>query len=126
MAASRLCSAAAIAAAFTSMSMSQNRAYADSRFWFPFYSSSPSPPPSDSPANQPSSNSNKSKPEPDEPKGSGFDPESLERAAKALRDINSSPHSKQVTSRIYLPLKLGFSKMGILTQNWILWIWVFW
>ncbi|CAE6155887.1 unnamed protein product [Arabidopsis arenosa] len=94
MAASRLCSAAAIAAAFTSMSMSQNRAYADSRFRFPFFSSSP--PPSDSPANQSSSNSNKSKPEPDEPKGSGFDPESLERAAKALRDINSSPHSKQV------------------------------
>ncbi|VVB10030.1 unnamed protein product [Arabis nemorensis] len=92
MAASRLCSAAAIAAAFTSMSISQNRAYADSRFGFPFYSSSP-PPPSDSPANQSSSNS---KPEPDEPKGSGFDPESLERAAKALRDINSSPHSKQV------------------------------
>ncbi|EFH45289.1 AAA-type ATPase family protein [Arabidopsis lyrata subsp. lyrata] len=94
MAASRLCSAAAIAAAFTSMSMSQNRAYADSRFRFPFYSSSP--PPSDSPANQSSSNSSKSKPEADEPKGSGFDPESLERAAKALRDINSSPHSKQV------------------------------
>ncbi|KAG7623119.1 ATPase AAA-type core [Arabidopsis suecica] len=94
MAASRLCSAAAIAAAFTSMSMSQNRAYADSsRFRFPFFSSSPSPPPSDSPANQSSS---KSKAEPDEPKGSGFDPEALERAAKALRDINSSPHSKQV------------------------------
>ncbi|XP_010437332.1 PREDICTED: ATPase family AAA domain-containing protein 3C-like [Camelina sativa] len=97
MAASRLCSAAAIAAAFTSMSLSQNRAYADSRFRFPFYSSSPSPPPSDSPANQSSSDSSKSnKAEPDEPKGSGFDPEALERAAKALRDINSSPHSNQV------------------------------
>ncbi|CAA7035775.1 unnamed protein product [Microthlaspi erraticum] len=95
MAASRLCSAAAIAAAFTSMSMSQNRAYADSRSWFPFFSSSPPPPPppSDSPANQSSSSS---KPEPNEPKGSGFDPEALERAAKALREINSSPHSKQV------------------------------
>ncbi|ESQ53439.1 hypothetical protein EUTSA_v10024668mg [Eutrema salsugineum] len=97
MAASRLCSAAAIAAAFTSMSLSQNRAYADSRFRVPFYSSSP-PTPSDSPANQSSPNSNKSesKPERDERKGSGFDPESLERAAKALREINSSPHSKQV------------------------------
>uniref|UniRef100_A0A1J3GX73 ATPase family AAA domain-containing protein 3 n=2 Tax=Noccaea caerulescens TaxID=107243 RepID=A0A1J3GX73_NOCCA len=95
MAASRLCSAAAIAAAFTSMSMSQNRAYADSRSWFPFFSSSPSPPPppSDSPANQSSSSS---KPEPNEHKGSGFDPEALERAAKALREINSSPNSKQV------------------------------
>lgn len=27
---------------------------------------------------------------------SGFDPESLERGAKALREINSSPHAKQV------------------------------
>uniref|UniRef100_A0A5K1FJ80 ATPase family AAA domain-containing protein n=1 Tax=Nymphaea colorata TaxID=210225 RepID=A0A5K1FJ80_9MAGN len=26
----------------------------------------------------------------------GFDPESLERRAKALRDINSSPYAKQV------------------------------
>ncbi|EOA17809.1 hypothetical protein CARUB_v10006207mg [Capsella rubella] len=97
MAASRLCSAAAIAAAFTSMSMSQNRAYADSGFRFPFFSSSsPAPPPSDSPANQSLSDSSKPKAEPNEPKGSGFDPEALERAAKALRDINSSPHSKQV------------------------------
>uniref|UniRef100_A0A1J3GBH8 ATPase family AAA domain-containing protein 3 n=1 Tax=Noccaea caerulescens TaxID=107243 RepID=A0A1J3GBH8_NOCCA len=94
MAASRLCSAAAIAAAFTSMSMTPNRAYADSRSWFPFYSSSP---PSDSPTDQSSSDSiSKAKPEPDEPKGSGFDPESLERGAKALREINNSPHSKQV------------------------------
>ncbi|KAL1195951.1 ATP-dependent zinc metalloprotease FTSH 4 [Cardamine amara subsp. amara] len=94
MAASRLCSAAAIAAAFTSMSMTQNRAYADSRFHFPFFSSSP---PSDSPTDQSSSNSKlETKPESDEPKGSGFDPESLERGAKALREIKSSPHSKQV------------------------------
>ncbi|CAF2088390.1 unnamed protein product [Brassica napus] len=39
MAASRLCSAAAIAAAFTSMSTSHNLAYADSRFRIPFFSS---------------------------------------------------------------------------------------
>ncbi|VVA99480.1 unnamed protein product [Arabis nemorensis] len=94
MAASRLCSAAAIAAAFTSMSMSQSPVYADSRFRFPFYSSSP---PSESPTDKTSSESkSETKPEPDEPKGSGFDPESLERGAKALREINSSPHSKQV------------------------------
>ncbi|XP_010467645.1 PREDICTED: ATPase family AAA domain-containing protein 3C isoform X1 [Camelina sativa] len=93
MAASRLCSAAAIAAAFTSMSMSQNRAYADSRFRFPFFSSSP--PAEESPTDHKSSSTN-SKSDSDEPKGSGFDPESLERGAKALREINSSPHSKQV------------------------------
>lgn len=63
--------------------------------WFPFFSSSPPPlPPSDSPANQSSS---ESKPARDEPKGSGFDPEALERAAKALREINSSPNSKDVS-----------------------------
>jgi len=94
MAASRLCSAAAIAAAFTSMSMSQNRAYADSRFRFPFFSSSP--PAEESPTDHKSSSKSETKPDSDEPKGSGFDPESLERGAKALREINSSPHSKQV------------------------------
>ncbi|CAN7025665.1 unnamed protein product [Brassica oleracea var. botrytis] len=88
MAASRLSSAAAIAAAFTSASMSPNRAYADSQFRFPFFSSSSSTP-SESQTDQPS-------PETDERKGSGFDPESLERGAKALREINKSPHSKQV------------------------------
>lgn len=93
MAASRLCSAAAIAAALTSMSTSSpNRAYADSRFRFPFFSSS-SPTASESQTDQPSS---EAKPETDERKGSGFDPESLERGAKALREINKSPHSKQV------------------------------
>nr|VDC59218.1 unnamed protein product [Brassica rapa] len=92
MAASRLCSAAAIAAAFTSASMSPNRAYADSRFRFPFFSSSSSTP-SESQTDQPSP---ETKPETDERKGSGFDPESLERGAKALREINKSPHSKQV------------------------------
>ncbi|CAN8257699.1 unnamed protein product [Cochlearia groenlandica] len=95
MSASRLCSAAAIAAAFTSMSTSENRAYAESRFRFPFFSSSP---PSDSPVDLSSSDDSKSKskPEIEDSKGSGFDPESLERGAKALREINNSPHSKQV------------------------------
>lgn len=94
MAASRLCSAAAIAAAFTSMSTSPNRAYADSRFRFPFFSSSSSTSTaSESQTDQPSS---EAKPETGERKGSGFDPESLERGAKALREINKSPHSKQV------------------------------
>lgn len=61
--------------------------------WFPFFSSSPPLPPSDSLANQSSSESR------DEPKGSGFDPEALERAAKALREINSSPNSKDVSKQ---------------------------
>lgn len=111
MAASRLCSAAAIAAAFTSMSLSQNRAYADSRFRFPFFSSSP--PAEESPTDHKSSSNSKSetKSDSDEPKGSGFDPESLERGAKALREINSSPHSKQVIMRNQQALESSFFVM---------------
>ena len=33
-------------------------------------------------------------------KGPSFDPEALERGAKALREINSSPHAKKVWSRL--------------------------
>ncbi|KAF2543858.1 hypothetical protein F2Q68_00028749 [Brassica cretica] len=75
--------------------------------WFPFFSSPP--PPSDSPANQSSS---ESKPERDEPKGSGFDPEALERAAKALREINSSPHSKQVFDLMRKQEKTRLAELG--------------
>ena len=32
----------------------------------------------------------------DKPQGPLFDPEALERGAKALREINASPHAKQV------------------------------
>ncbi len=32
----------------------------------------------------------------DEPRGPLFDPEALERGAKALREINKSPNAKQV------------------------------
>ncbi|KAK6237454.1 hypothetical protein QUC31_002923 [Theobroma cacao] len=93
MAASRLSSCVALAAAAAaSASTLQNRAYADSPFRFPPFSSSSSSTPSVSQAEQ----SSNAKPEPDEPKGAGFDPEALERGAKALREINNSPHAKQV------------------------------
>ncbi|XVF59635.1 hypothetical protein PTKIN_Ptkin07bG0291800 [Pterospermum kingtungense] len=60
--------------------------------WFPpFSTSSSSSVPSGSEAEQPST----AKPEPEEPKGAGFDPEALERGAKALREINNSPNAKQ-------------------------------
>ncbi len=32
----------------------------------------------------------------EDPKGVGFDPEALERGAKALREINKSPYAKKV------------------------------
>ncbi|XVE87310.1 hypothetical protein DITRI_Ditri18aG0107300 [Diplodiscus trichospermus] len=95
MAASRLSSCVALAAAATAAAAS-TRAYADSPFRFPPFFSSSSSTPSDS-QTEPSSNAKAdAKAEPDEPKGAGFDPEALERGAKALREINNSLYAKQV------------------------------
>lgn len=89
MAASKL-SCVAMAAAVTSLSTLSGRAYADGPFrFFPFYSSTPQ-------GDQSSDAKSEAKPEAEESRGSGFDPESLERGAKALREINSSPFAKQV------------------------------
>ncbi|KAK7355743.1 hypothetical protein VNO80_15004 [Phaseolus coccineus] len=93
MAAARLTSFVAVtSAAVVSMSTFSDRAYAHSSFRIPFFSSSPSNAPSL--PNQ-SSDSISEPPAPEEPNKSGFDPESLERGAKALREINSSSYSKQ-------------------------------
>lgn len=89
MAASKLSSLAAIAAAATSYTLSSsssNRAYADGPFRFNPFSSPPPPP---------ESSDSEPKSEVEVSKG-GFDAESLERGAKALREINSSPYKKQV------------------------------
>lgn len=96
MAAAKLTSCVAMAAAaVASISTLSDPAHAaDSPFRFPLFSSSP-PSNSPSPPTQPSQ-TNSDPPPPDEPNKSGFDPESLERGAKALREINSSPYSKQV------------------------------
>ncbi|WOH00418.1 hypothetical protein DCAR_0519778 [Daucus carota subsp. sativus] len=93
MAASKLSSLAAIAAAATSYSLSSsssssNRAYADGPFRFNPFSSPPPPPPPEASDSEPKSEVEVSK--------GGFDAESLERGAKALREINSSPYKKQV------------------------------
>ncbi|KAL8477081.1 hypothetical protein ACS0TY_029406 [Phlomoides rotata] len=96
MAASRLSSLVAAAAAMTASYSAVNPAYADSPFRFsPFSSSAPSSsaPPSEALPRETSG------PDPhpaDEVSKREFDPESLERGAKALREINSSPHAKQV------------------------------
>ncbi|KAL6224627.1 PREDICTED: ATPase family AAA domain-containing protein 3-A [Fragaria vesca subsp. vesca] len=92
MAASKLSSYVAMAIAAAAVPSLSTRAYADSGgFRFsPFSSSSSSSDPKDP------SPSGKSEPEPEEPRGSGMDPEALERAAKALREINSSKSSKQI------------------------------
>ncbi|KAA0042413.1 hypothetical protein IC582_025404 [Cucumis melo] len=93
-----------ISAIAASTSLSQNHsAHADGPFNFPPFSSSPAANvPLPSPA--PQSSSPASSPEPSAPKprndnprtsSSGFDPEALERGAKALREITSSSHAKK-------------------------------
>ena len=94
MSSARFSQCVATAAAVAAMSNFSNKAYADSSFRFPFLSSSSSSS-SDSQENQNSEAKSESQP-PDEPKKSGFDPESLERGAKALRKINSSAYARQV------------------------------
>lgn len=73
---------AAAAAAGAVVAALMERAHADSPFRFSSGSSTP--------ADASSS-----------PSSRGFDPEALERAAKALREINSSPYSKQVFLLFY-------------------------
>jgi hypothetical protein len=68
---------------------------ADSSFRFNPFSSSPSQ--QQQQAGQTANPKSDAKPEPEDPKGAGFDPEALESGAKALREINSSPHAKQVS-----------------------------
>ena len=92
MAASRLSSCAAIVAAVAYFSKASSGAYADSPFRFSPFSSSPPQ------TSQSSGEKLEAKSEADDQRAStsGFDAESLERAAKALREINSSPYAKQV------------------------------
>lgn len=83
---------AAVTAAVASSVMSEV-AYADGRFFFP--SRAPAAPPAGPAANVPGSHSSDQSGSSTASSG-GFDPESLERGAKALREINKSPHAKQV------------------------------
>ncbi|KAJ8770767.1 hypothetical protein K2173_021414 [Erythroxylum novogranatense] len=88
------CATVAVAAAVASFSGQQIGAYADGPFRFnSLFSSSPS---ADSSAPKQLDRSANPRPEEDEPKGAGMDPEALERGARALREINSSPNAKLV------------------------------
>ncbi|XP_031255189.1 ATPase family AAA domain-containing protein 3 isoform X1 [Pistacia vera] len=91
MAASRLSSCLAVAAAVASLSSAPNRACADAPSRFPFFSSYGQT----SMSTDDQTDAKKSQEE-EEPRGSGFDPEALERGAKALREINSSRYAKEV------------------------------
>ncbi|XP_048229035.1 ATPase family AAA domain-containing protein 3-like [Ricinus communis] len=100
-------------AASASLSHSNTIAFADGPFNFPpLFSSSntQNAPPAQSsgqsqPSNSPQPNAAESAPKPvrnDNPRttSAGFDPEALERGAKALRDIASSTHAKKVFETI--------------------------
>ncbi|KAF5791345.1 putative ATPase family AAA domain-containing protein [Helianthus annuus] len=92
MAASKLASLAAMAA--VAAASTTTFAYADA----PSYRFNPfaqSPTPAQTPQSDSKPSNADPKPEVEDSKG-GFDPEALERGAKALREINSSPLSKQV------------------------------
>ncbi|GFY81816.1 AAA-type ATPase family protein [Actinidia rufa] len=112
-----VCGAAASAgliSALASAELGSDHAYAsaDGPFNFsPFFSSSPSAPSPVSPVNadQPPRVRN------DNPRTTsvGFDPEALERGAKALREINTSSHSKKVIE----VMKKSKKRRG--RQNWL-------
>lgn len=93
--------ASGILAAVTYATFGVDQAYADGPFRFsPFSSSSAAPEAQKSapePA-QPPAQPAEPRPRNDNPRttSSGFDPEALERGAKALKEITSSSHAKKV------------------------------
>ncbi|KAL8168265.1 hypothetical protein V2J09_009764 [Rumex salicifolius] len=88
------CAASTAVAAVAAFSTVSNTAYADGSFRFSPFSRSQAPaPPQDGAADAGDSESTA---EESGGRSSGFDPEHLERGAKALREINKSPYSKQV------------------------------
>ncbi|KAG7026788.1 ATPase family AAA domain-containing protein 3 [Cucurbita argyrosperma subsp. argyrosperma] len=91
MAVPRLSACVAMAAAAASLPTIANRTYADYPFRFSPFSSSHT-----STEDKSSDEKSDAKPAVEEPSKSGFDAEALERGAKALREINSSPNAKKV------------------------------
>ncbi|KAI6679903.1 hypothetical protein NL676_033784 [Syzygium grande] len=62
-------------------------------------------PPSQHAENAPFGATSPAKPKPpEEPRRAGFDPKALERGAKALCKIDSSPHAKEVSSVSFILL----------------------
>lgn len=95
--------ASVVASAVTSIALSTEHAYADNPFKSLFYSPpqiSPEGNSTDAAAQKPSEKEESRRPGNENPRTSaaGFDPEPLERGVKALREINSSPQSKKVSS----------------------------
>ncbi|CAL5364719.1 unnamed protein product [Camellia sinensis] len=96
----RVCGAGLISA-LASATLGVDHAYADGPFTFSPFSSSPASPPPQSSETSPTSQPSAEAPprvRNNNPRttSAGFDPEALERGAKALREIASSPHGKKV------------------------------
>ncbi|XAR71533.1 hypothetical protein NMG60_11017861 [Bertholletia excelsa] len=96
----RACGAGLISA-LASAALGVDHAYADGPFNFsPFSSAAPAQAPSEPPpvAQAPAPNPEPPRVRNENPRttSAGFDPEALERGAKALREINSSSHAKKV------------------------------
>lgn len=97
---------AGLISALASAALSIDHVYADGPFKFPSFSSSPSPAPAPaSEAHPPADSETSKRVRNDNPRttSAGFDPEALERGAKALKEIASSSHAKKV---------LGFWEYG--------------
>ena len=120
---------AGLISALASAALSVDHAYADGPFNFPpFSSSSPAPsPPKAAPEAPPPSDAETSKRvRNDNPRttSAGFDPEALERGAKALREITSSSHAKKVLGfwGVWLlgKLRKGKQTLGLNVLFWFL------
>lgn len=103
MAVSRLASLAAMAAVAAASTTTYAYADAPAYRFNPFAQS-----PNQSQSNQSDSQPSNAEPEVEDSKG-GFNPEALERGAKALREINSNPYSKQVNVLIRFLFLLVFN-----------------
>ena len=118
MAVAKLSSCVAVVAAAASLSAVSAVAHADSSYRFPYFSSSPSSSSSSSSSDQnANAKSDSESPASEEPRGSEFDPEALERGAKALREIKSSSYSKQV-SLLQLFVYLKFDRFCFSWEKW--------
>ncbi|XP_052198609.1 uncharacterized protein LOC127805842 [Diospyros lotus] len=94
---------AGLISALASAALGVDHAYADGPFSFSPFSSSPktspeSPPATSSQASEPPPNAEPPRVRNDNPRttSAGFDPEALERGAKALKEISTSTHGKRV------------------------------
>ncbi|XP_042505998.1 ATPase family AAA domain-containing protein 3-like [Macadamia integrifolia] len=86
-----------IISAVASASLAAEHAYADGPFSFSPFSSSPQPsPPQAPPPEEPKDEPKRVRNDNPRTTSAGFDPEALERGAKAVREIEKSPQAKKV------------------------------